>query len=125
MNQFKEYLQLTKNGLKNIDKVLEGVKNDVANQFKLLSEDKQRVISERMDICNNCPYNSRNAQVSDEYRSLNGNNYETSRSEFHCSLCGCVIQYKVSSLDSNCGIEYWNKKNPDKQQDLKWTKYEK
>ena len=38
MNPFKEYLEITKRGLKNIDKVFEGIRNDVSNKFKLLSE---------------------------------------------------------------------------------------
>jgi hypothetical protein len=125
MNPFKEYLQLTKKGIKNLDKVLEGVRNDISNKFQLLSEEKKEVISERMEICLNCPYNSKNAVLSDEYKSVTGNNYTTNRSELHCSFCGCTTQFKVSSLNSNCGIETWNEENPNNQLPLKWTKYEK
>jgi hypothetical protein len=124
-NQFKEYLNLTKKGLKNFDKVFEGVRNDIANSFELLSDEKKQVISDRMDICLNCPFNSEQAKTSNEYLQLTGENYETSRSELHCSLCGCTTTYKVASLSSNCGIEHWNEKNKNKQLELKWEKYEK
>jgi hypothetical protein len=125
MNQFKEYLSLAKKGVKNIDKVFEGVRNDVSNKFKLLSDEKQRVIADRMDICLSCPFNSKNAPTSKEYRELVGEAYSTTREELHCSLCGCTSTYKTASLSSNCGIEHWNETNPDKQLELKWTKYEK
>lgn len=125
MNPFKEYLEITKRGLKNIDKVFEGIRNDVSNKFKLLSEEKKEVIAKRMDICLNCPYNSRNAPNSAEYKSLTGKHYATGRPELHCSLCGCTIPFKVSSLSSNCGIEAWNEEHPEKQIDLKWTQYTK
>lgn len=125
MNPFKEYLAITKKGLKNIDKVFEGIRNDVTNRFKLLSEEKKEVIATRMDICLNCPYNSKNATTSKQYELLTGDNYETSRPELHCSLCGCTVTFKVSSLNSNCGIETWNEENPTKTLPLKWSKYEK
>jgi hypothetical protein len=123
MNPFKEYLQLTKRGIQNFDKVFEGIRNDVSNKFKLLSKEKKEVIAERMDICINCPYNSRNAPSSDEYKSLTGEHYTTNRSELHCSFCGCTVPFKVSSLNSNCGAETWNEENPDNQIELKWTQY--
>lgn len=125
MNQFKEYLNLVKKGAKNFDKVFEGVRNDVSNKFKVLSKQKQGVIAERMEICLSCPFNSKNAPTSDEYRELVGEAYNTTREELHCSLCGCTATYKTASLSSNCGIEHWNQSNPEKQLDLKWTKYEK
>lgn len=123
MNPFKEYLELTKKGLKNIDKVLEGIRNDVSNRFKILPKDKQKVIAERMEVCLNCPYNSKNATTSAQYKLLTGNNYETNRPELHCSFCACTIPYKVSSLNSNCGIETWNEENPTNKIPLKWKKY--
>lgn len=125
MNPFKEYLALTKKGLKNIDNVLEGIRNDISNKFKLLSKEKQQVIAERMDICINCPYNSKNAIDSAQYKFVTGEHYETSRPELHCAFCGCTIAFKVSSLNSNCGIETWNEENPTNTLPLKWTKYEK
>lgn len=121
MNPFKEYVNMSLQGLKSLDKVLEGMATDTANRFKLLSDEKKKIISDRMDICFDCPYNSRNAKSSPEYKELTGSNYNSSRPELHCSLCGCVATFKVSSLSSNCGIEHWNEKNPTKKLPLKWT----
>ena len=120
MNPFKEYVQLSLKGLKNLDKVLEGVKNETANKFKTLSDEKKEVISTRMDICLDCPYNSINAKSSEEYRQLTGKQYSSSRPELHCSLCGCITTFKVASLSSDCGIEEWNNNNPHKKLPLKW-----
>jgi hypothetical protein len=120
MNPFKEYVTMSLKGLKNFDKVLEGMKNETANTFKTLSKEKKEIISARMDICLDCPFSSGNAKTSNEYKELTGNNYESSRSELHCSLCGCVTTFKVASLSSSCGIEDWNLNNPAKQLPLKW-----
>ena len=125
MNPFADYMKLLKLGIKNADKVIEGISNKTLNEFNLLSDEQQKVIYDRMDICLNCPYNSRNAPDSAEYKSLTGEHYATGRPELHCSLCGCTIPFKVSSLSSNCGIEAWNEEHPEKQIDLKWTQYEK
>ena len=42
-------------GLKNLDKVAEGLSNTVLKDFDLLSDDKKQIIAERMEICLNCP----------------------------------------------------------------------
>lgn len=118
-------MKLTQKGFKNLDKIFEGVRNDISNTFQILSEDKQKVIADRMDICLNCPFNSEKAKESKEYFELTGSNYNTARTELHCSLCGCTTTYKVASLSSNCGIEHWNENNKEKQLPLKWKKYEK
>ena len=125
MNPFADYMKLLKLGIKNADKVIEGISNKTLNEFNLLNDEQQKVISDRMDICLNCPYNSKLAPSSDEYLQLFGKPYATGRSELHCSLCGCVIEFKTASLTSNCGIEAHNDRNPDKPLLLKWTKYEK
>jgi hypothetical protein len=75
-----------------------------------------------MDICNACPFNSTNARVSSEYLALTGVPYATGRLESHCALCGCVIEFKTACLSCDCGVEMWNQKNPEKKQELKWTK---
>ena len=123
MNPFKEYLNLSKKGLQNADKVLHGVTNKIANQFRLLSNEKQELIAQRMDICLNCPYNSTNAKESVEYAELTGKHYDTSRIEDHCSFCGCILDFKTASLSSDCGIADWNEENPEKQLPLKWKKH--
>lgn len=97
----------------------------VAKDFKLLDDDKKNIIADRMDICLNCPYNSRNATGSVEYRELFGDSYRTSRGEFHCAVCGCILEVKTASLSSNCGLESWNANNPERALDLKWRAVEK
>ena len=124
MNPYKEYMALSLKGLKNLNKVLEGVATKTANQFKLLSNEKQNIIAERMDICLKCPYNSTNAVSSPEYLQLTGEHYSTTRSELHCSFCGCICTFKTASLSSNCGVESWNASKPDKQIELLWHKVE-
>lgn len=124
MNPYKEYMALSLKGLKNLNKVLEGVATKTANQFKLLSNEKQNIIAERMDICLKCPYNSANAVSSPEYLQLTGKHYSTTRSELHCSFCGCICTFKTASLSSDCGVESWNASNPNKQIELLWHKVE-
>ena len=127
MNPYKEYMALSLKGLKNLNKVLEGVATKTANQFKLLSNEKQNVIAERMDICIKCPYNSTNAVTSPEYLQLTGEHYSTTRTELHCSFCGCICTYKTASLSSDCGIETWNNSNPnnpEKHLELLWKRTE-
>ena len=124
MNPYKEYMALSLKGLKNLNKVLEGVATKTANQFKLLNNEKQNIIAERMDIYLKCPYNSTNAVSSPEYLQLTGEHYSTTRSELHCSFCGCICTFKTASLSSDCGIESWNASKPDKQIELLWHKVE-
>jgi hypothetical protein len=110
--------------LQNADKILHGMTNKVANHFRLLSDEKKEIIADRMERCLGCPYNSINARVSQEYEQLTGKHYDTARPELHCSLCGCILEIKTSSLSSDCGIVDWNEDNPDKQLEPKWTKHE-
>ena len=122
MNPFADYIKLLKQGLKNSDKIVEGISMKTLKEFNLLNDEDKHTISDRMDKCLDCPYNSRNAQVSAEYLELFNKPYATGRHDFHCSLCGCLIELKTASLSSNCGIETWNERNPTKQMELKWTK---
>lgn len=122
MNPFADYMKLLKQGVKNADKIVEGISLKTLNAFNLLNDNDKQRISDRMDICVNCPYNSRNARVSSEYLELTGLPYATGRTELHCALCGCVIEFKTACLTCNCGIETWNQLHPSKKQELKWTK---
>lgn len=123
MNPIIERLELLKKGLKNFDKVVEGVWNN--SDFANLSQEKKDVIAERLSICGECPYNSINAKASEEYFALFGKHYETTRNDLHCSMCGCLIKAKVASLSSSCGLEIYNSKHKDNKQSLKWKAYEK
>lgn len=118
---YKEFFSLAGKGIQNFDKIAEGVWNEIAH--KKLSPKQKEEITKRTEICANCPFNSENAQLSDEYFTLYGENYKTSRKDPHCALCGCVLKFKVASLSSNCGIEIHNQRHPDKKQILKWTAF--
>jgi hypothetical protein len=122
MNPFLDYMNLLKQGVKNADKIIEGISTKTLKEFNLLNEDDKQRITGRMDICLNCPYNSRNAKLSPEYLELTGHPYSTGRTELHCALCGCVAEFKTACLTCNCGVQNWNELHPDKKLELKWTK---
>lgn len=122
MNPFADYMKLLKQGVKNADKIIEGISNKTLKEFNLLSNENKTIISDRMDKCLDCPFNSRNAKLSTEYLAIYGKHYATGREDFHCSLCGCLLELKTASLSSNCGVETWNERNPSKPMELKWHK---
>jgi hypothetical protein len=113
-----EYLELLPKGLKNADKVLEGYWNNIKMKHNSLSEEEQKEILRRRLICDSCPFNSVNAQTSEEYKELFGEYYKTNRKILHCSICKCPRDTKTSSLSSDCGI-----KDSDETKDFeyKWT----
>lgn len=82
-------------------------------------------IMRRRFICTQCPFMSRNATSSSEYFNLKGKHYTTRREDEHCSLCGCGIEGKTASLAATCGAESWNTEHPEKQVEVKWTKFDK
>jgi len=112
-----EYLKALKKGLENPEKVLEGWINDAKLQRGTLSDDETEEIIRRRVICNECPFMSKNA--------VEAGNYHTSREDEHCIHCSCPIKKKTASLESNCGIEEFNKRNSKNQLPLKWEKYVK
>jgi len=124
MSKLKEYLNLLPKGLANIDKVFEGVVNEVKMKYFSLPEDEQEEIIRRRLICNTCPLNSLNAKTSQEYKDLfNGESYVSERDDLHCSICHCNIELKSSSLSSDCGLSTYNLEHPDNIQELKFKKY--
>lgn len=124
MSQIAEYIKLLPRAIPNADKILKAIITDVQYRNGKLSEDKKAELVRRRVICTGCPFMSLNAKTSEEYFNLVGINYKTLRKEEHCSFCGCGINKRTASFDSNCGIETWNEENPDKQIPLKWTKFE-
>lgn len=55
---------------------------------------RQNEISEkRMDICRKCEHIS--------------TKHQTNRFDVHCTNCGCTLQAKTRSLDSECPIGLW------------------
>ena len=55
MSKFKEYLKLVKDGFPNIDKIAEGVLNQVKSRYGYLPLEDQEEIARRQLICSTCP----------------------------------------------------------------------
>lgn len=115
MSKLSEYLALVPEGLKNIDGVLNGLKNNLKLELGNIPIEHEEEILRRRLICSTCPFMSKNAVAA--------GTYVTARTDEHCIMCGCPIKTKTSSLYANCGIETYNIKNPDNQIPLKWEKY--
>lgn len=124
-NKWLEYIKLIPEGIKNAPSVVEGIVNTVKMDYGSLDEDKKEEIIRRRVICEGCPFNSMNAQVSPEYKEVTGRHYTSDREDFHCSFCGCPIQTRTATLGKPCGINTWNKNHKDKQLALKWDVYGK
>ncbi len=114
MSQLTEYLKLIPKGLKNLDKVVEGISNQVKLEYDMLSQEEKEIIIGRRAICHVRPFNSKNATLVGIYK--------TDRTDDHCIHCGCPITTRTASLESACGIKDYNEKNPDNTLNLKWDK---
>lgn len=124
MSVISEYLKLIPKGLPNSVQIVEAIFTNAQFVLNKLPEDQRNEIIRRRVICAGCPFMSKNAKTSNEYKELTGANYKTDRNDDHCAFCGCGINIRTSSLGSVCGIEKWNQDNPDNQIQLKWEKYE-
>lgn len=124
MSKFTEYLKLIPRGLPHSKEILESVVNNVKMKLGNLPEEHQEEIIRRRLICATCPFMSKNALNSVEYKRLTGINYTTDRNDPHCSFCGCEINMRTGSLSSECGVRQWNTSNPNNTIALKWTKFE-
>lgn len=125
MSRLKNYIDLVKRGIPNIDKISEGLLNEIKDEFGLLSKDEQEEIAKRRLICRSCPLFSLNAKDDDsEYKKLfkESFKFDPVRNEY-CGSCGCPYKTRTASLSSDCGLEYYNEINPDNKQALKWNKY--
>lgn len=123
MSQIAEYLKLLPKALPNADKILKGIVTEVQFKMGKLSEEEKVELIKRRVMCKGCPFMSINTNTSEEYKSLTGKEYTSSRKEEHCSFCGCGINRRTSSFESECGAETWNKENPNNTIPLKWTKF--
>lgn len=113
MSKLTEYIKLLPKGIKNLPKIIEGLRNQAKIELGTLPEDELEVIIGRRLICSTCPFNSVNATKAGVYAS--------SRDDVHCTMCGCPIDVKTASLLANCGIEDYNLKNKNNPLPLKWT----
>lgn len=119
MSKLTEYIKLIPRGIKDLDKVIQGIRNDVKLEAGTLPQHMQDIIIGRRLICSTCPYLSKNAKTSEEYLQLTGKHYETDRTEDHCSMCGCPINIRTATMTKDCGLEVWNFEQSDNQP-LKW-----
>lgn len=117
-----EYIKLIPRAIQNADKIVEGYINHIKLQHGSLPEDEQEEILKRRLICSSCPYNSVQAKTSIEYKELYGKNYETARTDFHCSHCGCPEETLTASLSKDCGLEFYNQNHANKIP-LRWTAF--
>lgn len=67
----------------------------------LKPEHVERVARTRLNICNTCHWNSKF--------------HKTMRPDVHCTKCGCTIEAKVRSMESECPIAKWPKITKDEQ----------
>lgn len=76
--------------------ILEGWRNHIVP-----SEDLKEVINitsiERMNICKQC-----------EWFSKNRKDYTTLRPDEHCTNCGCTLSAKTKCLSCSCPINLWD-----------------
>jgi hypothetical protein len=115
-----EYLTVIKNGIQNGDKIIEALAVAATVKNGKISEGAMAEILKRKDICEGCPFNSKNAKKSGTYAS--NLPYE------HCILCTCRLggdDTKEYCLSCQCGISVWNEKHgPTQQMELKWGPYD-
>lgn len=119
MSKLIDYLTVVKNGIKNGDKIIEALSVSALVKNGKISEEALAEILRRKDICAACPFNSNNAP---------SHGLPVLDVDFqHCTLCTCRLggdDTKEYCLSCNCGIEVWNKRNPDKPpMPLKWSAF--
>lgn len=112
MSKLAEYLKLIPSGVKNLDKLVGGIKNQVRMELGIIPQDDFDTIVGRRAICATCPFMSKNA--------VKLGIYETDRNDDHCIHCGCPVNTRTASLEANCGIESYNEKNSGNELTLKW-----
>jgi hypothetical protein len=113
-------MKLIPKGIKDIDKIIVAISNDIALEHGMLKEEDKEIILGRRLICSTCPFMSKNAVQSKEYFDLINGHYSTDREEDHCSMCGCPTKIRTAAFTKNCGMEAWNIDHPNNQKELKW-----
>lgn len=111
-----EYLKLIPKFFQNSEQIIEGIINDVKLKNGTLPENEQEEIIRRRVICASCPFMSENAKNNPSL------NYKSDRTDPHCSLCQCNIDYKTACLECNCGIEVHNMQHRDQMMEIKWLR---
>ena len=76
----------------NFGQIYEGWKNMLVPSSDM-KETIEKISAERMAICNNCPFHSKNHPSNVLYD--------------HCTDCGCMLKAKTSCLSCECPKKYW------------------
>jgi hypothetical protein len=119
LKTIKDYTEAVINGINNGDKIIESliIAAKVKNGSIEITPEELAEILRRKEICEGCPFNSKNLKQLGVYSS--------ELAYTHCSLCKCRIGYDDSKeycLSCNCGADAFNKANPHlKPIELKWT----
>lgn len=115
MSKLSEYLALIPGGIKNLGSVVEGFRNQIKMEYgNIPKEDEDEIVRRRL-ICSSCPFMSTNA--------IKAGTYFTKRTDEHCTACGCPLATRTASLSSPCGLDSYNRLNPNNQLPLKWDKF--
>jgi len=76
----------------NFGQIYEGWKNMLVPSSEL-KDTIEKVSAERMAICNDCPFHSKNHPNNVPYD--------------HCTDCGCMLKAKTACLSCECPKKYW------------------
>lgn len=81
----------------NFSEIYEGWRNNLIPPKKLKKQ-IQRVSRERLEICRNCEFNSKNAEAK---------GFSVLRPDEHCTNCGCTLAAKTKCLHCSCPLKKW------------------
>ena len=76
----------------NFKQIYEGWKNMIVPSSEL-KETIEKISAERLAICNDCSFHSKNHPNNVPYE--------------HCTECGCMLKAKTSCLSCECPFKYW------------------
>lgn len=75
-----------------LSKLIEGWRNHILPPDRLKGI-IERASYERMEVCNECPFHSKN--------------FNTIRGDEHCTSCGCSLLPKTKCLSCKCPEDKW------------------
>jgi len=91
----------------NFSQIYEGWRNKLVPK-KEMKKLIQNVSKERLSICNECPFHSKNHKT-------------PLRLDNHCTDCGCNLEAKTACLSCSCPQDEWTSviANPEEEDQLK------
>lgn len=82
-----------------ISELIEGWRNKIIPK-ESLKELIKKTSEERLEICSQCPFDSKAAEKAGTYT-------PTIRFDRHCLNCGCTLSAKTSCLSCSCPLSKW------------------